>query len=363
MKRLLALDVMRGLTVALMIMVNMPGSWSYVYAPLRHAAWHGCTPTDLVFPFFLFIVGVAIWFSFKKQQDKTKSERLKKIVKRIFLIFAIGLFLNAFPFFNFSKIRIMGVLQRIAIAYGVVALLALYIKPKYLYAVASFLLIGYWAALFWGGNPPYNAETNLVLKIDKTVLGVSHIWKGLGFPFDPEGLLSTIPAIVSVFLGYITGKIIDKNANTHKTIKQLVFLGIALTLTGWLWGLVFPINKSLWTSSYVLYTGGLAMLFLSILLWIIDVKGLKKWIHPFIHFGTNPLFIYVFSGLYARALWYLIKIDVEGKQLTGYAYLYKHIFAPTFGNMQGSFLFAVFHILLFWLIVYVLYRNRIFIKI
>lgn len=359
MKRLLALDVMRGLTIALMITVNMPGSWKYVYAPLRHASWHGCTPTDLVFPFFLFIMGTAMWYSFKKYT--ISSDRTKKIVKRVFLIFSIGLFLNAFPFFNFSKLRIMGVLQRIALVYGAAAFLVLYLKPRYLYFTASALLLGYWGVLYFGGT--YEPESNLALKIDTSILGKSHIWKGLGFPFDPEGLLSTFPSIVTVLLGYIAGKLVDTATSTLQAIKKLFVIGATLAAIGWVWGIIFPINKSLWTSSYVLFTGGLAMLFLALLLWVIDVKGYKKWIYPFIHFGTNPLLIYVLSGLYTRTLWYLIKINEGEQQINGYAFLYKKIFVPIAGNMQGSLLFALSHIFIFWVIVYVLYRKKIFVKI
>lgn len=363
MQRLLALDVMRGLTVALMIMVNMPGSWSYIYPPLRHASWHGCTPTDLVFPFFLFIVGSAMAYSFgKSRENKTKGALVRKVIKRMFLIFLIGLLLHLFPKFHFENMRIMGVLQRIALAYGFAGLIVIYMKSKHIYIISVFILLGYWGLLFLGGNPPYEAKTTIVTIVDKAVLGENHLWRGLGFPFDPEGLLSTIPSIVTVLMGYLAGQLIRLTSRVKISVVRLLILGLTAALLGWIWGLYFPINKSLWTSSYVLYTGGLAMLLLALLLWLIDVLGLRKWAAPAIHFGLNPLFIFVFSGIYVRIL-YMIKIPIDGKIVNGYKYLYEYIFVPLAGNMQGSLLFAISHLFLFWLLVYFLYRKRILIKI
>lgn len=364
MKRLLALDVMRGLIIALMITVNTPGSWQHIYSPLRHAKWHGCTPTDLVFPFFLFIVGVAMWYSFRKYNGVSRKKQVLKICKRVFLIFLIGLLLNAYPYFNFSKLRIMGVLQRIALAYGFAAFVIVYVKQlRYLYIIAFGILLGYWGMLYLGGSPPYSVEGNLVGQIDSLLLGEQHMWRGLGFSFDPEGLLSTFPAIVTVLFGYLSGMLIGKSENVQQGIRKLLIWGIVCVIIGWCWGFVFPINKSLWTSSYVLYTTGLAMLLLAFLLWIIDVKNYRKWAQPFVHFGMNPLFIFVLSGLYVKTIVYLIKFDVGGETLNGYTYLYQKVFVPLAGDMNGSLLFALSHIAFFWLIVYVLYRNRVFVKI
>ena len=292
-----------------MIMVNTPGSWSYVYPPLLHSKWHGCTPTDLVFPFFLFIVGVSMFYSFKKFEKGITSKSFKKVLKRTLIIFLLGLFLNLFPKFNFENVRFLGVLQRIAIAYGLTALLCLQFNVKVLKYVFVSILLGYWGLLYFG-NPidPYAPAGNVVQQIDLAILGENHMWKGLGFPFDPEGLLSSLPSIATVLLGYFVGNIIDVSKNTLNTVKSLVLYGSILTVVGYVWGLVFPINKSLWTSTYVLYTGGLALLFLALLLWVIDVKGIKKWTRPFIHFGTNPLFIYMFSGVYVQTIIYLVKI-------------------------------------------------------
>ena len=365
-KRVLAIDIMRGLTIALMILVNNPGSWEYVYAPLRHSKWNGCTPTDLVFPFFLFIVGVSMWFSFKKYGKGITKAGLIKVAKRTVIIFLLGFFLNLFPYFDFEHGRILGVLQRIALAYGFAALLTMEFDIKKLKYIFAFVLIGYWLLLLFGGNQfnPFGEQSNLIYKLDLAVLGENHMYKGLGFTFDPEGLLSVIPSIATVLLGYFTGKIINYAVSIKSSIKILVSNGALLVFVGWFWGFVFPINKSLWTSSYVLYTGGLAMVFLAILLYINDVKGFKKWSKPFIHFGTNSLFIYVFSGLYVLIMVYLVSISAEiEKTLNGYDYLYEKIFVPIAGNMNGSFLFAITHIFIFWLITYILYKKKIFIKI
>ncbi|UMB60023.1 DUF5009 domain-containing protein [Lutibacter sp. A80] len=364
-QRLIALDVLRGLTIALMIMVNTPGSWSYVYPPLLHAKWHGCTPTDLVFPFFLFIVGVSMFYSFKKFNKGITSSSFKKVIKRTLIIFLLGLFLNLFPKFNFENVRFLGVLQRIAIAYGLAALLCLQFNVKTLKYIFAAILLGYWGILYFG-NPiaPFDQTGNLVQQIDLAILGENHMYKGLGFTFDPEGLLSSFPSIATVLLGYFAGNIIEFSKSTLDTIKKFVMYGLILAVVGLVWGTIFPINKSLWTSTYVIYAGGLALLFLALLLWIIDVKGFKKWSTPFIHFGTNPLFIFMFSGIYVKTIIYLVKINMSnGDTLTGYSYLYNQVFVPIAGNMNGSLLFAITHIIFFWFLTYVLYRKKIFIKI
>jgi len=364
-KRLIALDVLRGLTIALMIMVNTPGSWTYVYAPLRHAKWHGCTPTDLVFPFFLFIVGVSMWYSFKKYGTGITQKGLLKVLKRFLIIFLLGLFLNAFPKFNFENLRFFGVLQRIAIAYAIAAVLCMQFNYKQLFIVFGAILVGYWGLLYFGGaNNVYSLTTNVVGKVDLFLFGENHIYKGFGIPFDPEGLLSSIPSVATVLLGYFTGRVIEKSNGVTVAIKKIIIFGTVSVIIGWFWGYLFPINKPLWTSSYVLYTGGLAMLFLAFLLWVIDVKKINYWSKPFIHFGTNPLFIFMFSILYVKVIIYLVKFtNAEEETISGYSYLYKNIFVPIAGNMNGSLLFAVAHIIFFWLLTYFLYRKKIFIKI
>lgn len=363
--RYLALDVFRGITIATMITVNNPGSWSHIYAPLRHAAWHGCTPTDLVFPFFLFIVGVSMFFSFSKYENKLDGKTLYKIAKRTALIFIIGLFLNSFPQWqqDFSKLRILGVLQRIALAYGLGSIIVLSARKSWLPYISALILLAYWGILyFFGGTEPYSLEGNAATGFDKLLLGESHLYRGFGIPFDPEGLLSTIPAIVTVILGYMAGGVI---AGTEKPKLPLRFLllGAAGIGAGLLWSLVFPINKPLWTSSYVLYTAGWASVVMAVLIWIIDLRGYKRWTGFFVVFGMNPLFIYALAGVWARILTRLIKIEDGEKVVNGYNWLYINIFQPFAGDINGSLLFALSHIAVYWFICYLLYKKRIFIKV
>ena len=368
-KRLVALDVFRGATVALMITVNNPGSWSHVYAPLRHAKWFGCTPTDLVFPFFLFIVGVAMWFAFKKYEHKLTKDSAKKILKRAVIIFLLGLVLNMIrPVSSFGdlfgRVRIMGVLQRIGICYGVGSLMVLTMKPKRLVIVSGILLIGYWIALTLGGS--FNLEGNLANKIDIFFLGNNHIYRGFGIPFDPEGLFSTIPAIVTTIIGYFTGSWITKAGDSKKAVKKLVINGVIFILAGKLWGLFFPIGKPIWTSSYVIYTGGLAMITLGFAILFIDVLGYKKWAKPFIEFGANPLFIFVLSSFVVKIMIYIFRwTDSTGDSTNLKHWLYTNVFVKLSNgsSINGSLLYALTLILIFWYLVHLLYKKKIFIKI
>lgn len=365
-ERYLALDVLRGMTIALMITVNTPGSWQYIYAPLRHASWHGCTPTDLVFPFFLFVVGASMFFSFGKYGNTMNKDSLQRLGRRTLLIFVIGLFLNSFPQWmtDYSSLRIMGVLQRIALAYGIASLIVLSAPRKYVPYIGVGILLIYWGILSWfGGGDPYSLKENATITFDTAILGESHLYKGFGIPFDPEGLLSTIPAVVTVLLGYLVGVFI-KNTEKHKIPARLALYGFTATVAGRLWGFLLPINKPLWTSSYVLYTAGLAAMFFALLIFIIDVKGYKKWTSFFVVFGVNPLFIYALSGLWARTLSMLIKIETaDGTVMRGSTWIYQNVFVPLAGNMNGSLLYALTHIFFFWLIGYILYKKRIFIKV
>ncbi|WP_439181756.1 acyltransferase family protein [Carboxylicivirga taeanensis] len=368
-KRYLALDVLRGITIAGMILVNTPGSWAHIYAPLKHAAWHGCTPTDLVFPFFLFVMGVSMFFSFAKYGDGLNRTSLLKIAKRSLLIFAIGLFLNSFPQWqtDFSTLRIMGVLQRIAVVYAIGAVLILSLSRVRLIIVGVVLLMGHWAALyFFGGEAPYSLEGNATIPFDRFLLGEAHLYRGFGIPFDPEGLFSSLSAVVTVLIGYGAGVMV-KQVDKQKLPLYLLAVGSGLVVVGWLCSFILPLNKPLWTSSYVIYTGGLAMLLLSLLVWLVDIKGYKRWTSFFVVFGMNPLFIFAFSGLWAKVLARLItiRIDTDGgaQVLNGYTALYQQVFVPLSGPLNGSLLFALTHIVFFWFIGWLLYRNRVFIKV
>ena len=364
--RLKSLDVFRGMTIAGMILVNTPGSWSHVYSPLLHADWHGCSPTDLVFPFFLFIAGVSSWFSFSKFDHQFSKAAASKILKRAAIIFFIGLLLNWFPFYhkNIADLRIMGVLQRIGLAYGFGVLACLYFKnAKQLIGFGIFVLLAYWAMLWLGSADPYSLEHSLVRKIDLFILGDSHVWHGKGIAFDPEGLLSTLPAIGTVIIGYLVGGLIQSAENYKIAVQKMIIAGFALTAIGWIWGLVFPINKSLWTSSYVLYTGGIAMILLAIFLWIIDVKKKQKWAFPFVVFGSNSIFVFVLSGLWVKTYFRIKHLGSDGEIKNAYHYIYSEWFEPAFGAMNGSLFFAIAHITVFWLILLWMYKRKIFIKV
>lgn len=369
-QRYYALDILRGMTIALMIMVNNPGSWTHVYAPLRHAAWHGFTPTDWVFPSFLFVVGNAMSFSLKKYGAQGESAFLKKVFKRAGAIFLIGLLLNAFPFVyrtdgeilfkNLANIRIMGVLQRIALCYLFASLIIHYLKLKGAVLVGILILLAYWAIMYFLGTSPlpYSLENNAALKLDALIFRPENIYKGFGIPFDPEGLLSTLTATVNVIAGYVAGIFIQKSGKEFKTIWKLIGAGIGLILLALLWDMYFPINKPIWTSSYVLYSTGWTLIVLAILIFIIELLNFKKWAYFFEAFGKNPLFIYVVSGLVAKLL-ELIYINSAPLQ----SWLYQNLLLSGLTEINASLAFAIGFILMMWLLGYVLDKNKIYIKV
>jgi predicted acyltransferase len=362
--RLVSLDIFRGLTIAFMIIVNTPGSWQYVYAPLRHAKWDGCTPTDLVFPFFLFIVGVSMWFSLKKYGHELNGSSFLRIARRTASIFALGLFLNIFPSFarDYTTLRIMGVLQRIALAYGLGALICMSINRDYLWIVTAVILLSYWAVLaFLGGADPYSLEGNFVLKVDKLILGSNHLYKGFGIPFEPEGLLSTIPSICTVIIGFYAGELVGKKSEGGKNVMKALIIGAALVGLSLLWNKYFPINKPLWTSSYVLYTAGIALMVLAMIYWLADVAKFQKWGLFFMIFGTNALFSYFLAGVWTR-LMLLIKIPHGGNEINLYTWFYERICVPVAGNLNGSLMFAVIQMLFIWFIALILYRKKVLIR-
>jgi predicted acyltransferase len=354
------------MTVALMILVNTPGSWNDVYPPLRHAQWHGCTLTDLVFPFFLFTAGVSMAFSFAAFADRPRWVFLRKTARRILLIFALGLFLNAFPpwLTDFSHLRILGVLQRIALSWGLAAFLVVSIPPRWLPGIVAAILLSHWGILRGVGGPdPYSLSGNAAGVFDRILLGSTHLYQGFGVPFDPEGLYTSIPAAGTVLIGYLVGRIV-KEAQTGRVVVTLSGCGAAATAAGYLWGMVLPLNKPLWTSSYVLYTAGLASLLLALLIYVIERMPSRKWTPIFSVFGTNALFLFTLSVLWGKTLRLLIHIpDENGRSVNASVWLYQHVFVPLAGPMNGSLLFAVAHVAFFWLIGYILYRRGIFIKV
>ncbi len=366
-KRLVALDAFRGITILFMILVNTPGTWAHVWPPLEHSPWHGCTPTDLVFPYFLFIMGTAMWFSFKKYGHRLNGGILWRIVRRVAGIFLLGFLFNALAAgFDWPHVRIPGVLQRIALAYGLAAVVVLLLRRNWRWVLAALILLGYWGLLlYYGGDHPFDLMTNLVRQIDLSLLGPAHMYHG--FPlnaaekvaFDPEGLLSTLPATVNVIIGYQMGEMIGNSKDHFKTSLALLIFGILGIGLGLIWDLYFPINKPIWSSSYVLFTSGWASLWLGVFLWIIDVKGWKKWAMPLVTTGMNPLFLYVLAGL-----WTLTMLSVQTGDTTLYAWIYHHLFVSWLGDTNfASLVFAITHSLLFCLIGWGMYKKKIFIKI
>jgi len=379
-QRFYALDVFRGATVCLMILVNNPGSWSHIYGPLEHAPWHGLTPTDLVFPFFLFAVGNAMAFVMPRLEAAGDAIFWRKVIRRGLLIFLIGLFLNWFPFghiadggFVFrpwvnpdkpdSGVRIMGVLQRIAICYFFASVLIYYLKLRLAFFVGLLLLLAYWAICYIA-NPadPYSITgwfgTSMV---DMPVLGVAHLYKGEGIPFDPEGLASTMSAIVQVIFGYLAGDYIIKKGKNAEMVTGLFVAGVALLITGYCWDLVFPVNKKIWTSSYTVTTTGLAFLVLATVIWLIDFRGKKGALTRFFDvFGKNALFVFALSVFMPRGLGL---IDM-GAGVSPWSWLYAKVLVKIPGDPRlPSLLYALLVICFMWVVCWVLDRRKIYIRV
>lgn len=382
-QRYYSLDVFRGATVALMILVNNPGSWKYIYDPLEHAPWHGCTPTDLVFPFFLFAVGNAMAFVMPRFEKAGPAAFWQKVIKRTLLIFGIGLFLHWSPFIKWSgnelvakswdQIRIFGVLQRIAVSYFFASILVYYGKTRGAFYGGILLLLVYWMLCLFLGTPgdPYSLEGYFGTQIDIAVLGTNHMYKGEGVPFDPEGIASTLPAIVQVVFGFLVGEYIQKKGKSFEMLAQLFVAGIVLTVAGFIWHEVFPINKKIWTSSYVLYTTGLAILTLGTLIYLIEFKESRgAWSKFFDVFGKNPLFIFVLSGFLPRVTALFRWVDHVNEE-TGkpvytsvFPWFYQNICKPISDNPNnGSLFYAICIIVFYWAIGYWMDKKKIYIKV
>jgi predicted acyltransferase len=433
--RLISLDAFRGLTIAGMVLVNNPGTWAHIYNPLEHAAWHGITPTDFIFPFFLFIVGVAIPISLGKRIEEGVDGKLyRKIFSRSVIIFALGLAISVIPFFqfqatdapewlkmpiwlvmtaalfflllrkfaiagilagisiagiigmyaagytvvpyNFETMRIPGVLQRIAVCYLIVAILFLHTNWKQQLGVAVALLLGYWLLMTQIAVPGCEGTTiddkacNLAAYIDRVVLTENHIWRA-GKVFDPEGILSTLPAIVTTISGVLTGSWLlsgpraeanGADARLNK-VSGLFFFGVVLVAIGWIWNIYFPFNKSLWTSSYVVFTSGLALCTLGFCYWLIDIKGYRKWSKPFVIFGVNALALFVFSGIMARMIGAYRVAGLEDKPIAVQKWVFDTIYSAIAQPVDASLLYAISFILFWLFLMWLLYRKGIFIRV
>lgn len=367
-----------------MILVNNPGSWSHIYDPLEHAPWHGLTPTDLVFPFFLFAVGNALAFVMPRLEKTGDRMFWQKIIRRSLLIFAIGLFLNWWPFVRWqdgeiffrawvdpsnpsSGVRILGVLQRIAICYFFAAIIIYYFRIRGAFLISLILLLLYWLICFTG-NPsdPYSITGWIGNEADKAILGEAHMYKGEGMPFDPEGLLSTIPAICQVILGFLVGNFIQEKGKNFEMVSSLFVAGVAMLVTGFVWDTVFPINKKIWTSSYTIYTSGLATITIATMIFMIEFRNAKGWLTRFFDvFGKNALFVFALSAFLPKGL-ALIRIS-EGFNEKGnpiysnpWNWLYKNVLSDTPGAPEnGSLLYAICVIIFMWAICYWLDKKKI----
>ena len=351
-----------------MVLVNNPGNWEHIYWPLEHAQWHGWTPTDLVFPFFLFIVGVSIALALAKRLESGRSTRdlYWKIIKRTLIIFAIGLFLNGFPYFNLSELRIPGVLQRIAICFFVASIIFLNTRVGTQIVITIVLVIVYWLLMTLVPAPGFAAgdlskEGSLASLIDRVVFG-KHVWAQAKV-YDPEGLLSTIPALATTLLGALSGHWIRTSRSSYEKVAGLFVSGVVCVAAGWVWNSFFPINKALWTSSYVLFTGGLALHFLAFCYWVIDIKGYRRWAKPFEIFGVNAIALYVGAGLMAELLGVISVRQADGTAVELKAWIYNNLFASWASPINASLAFAISFVLVWLGLMWILYRRKIFIKV
>jgi len=382
-----------------MILVNNPGTWSHIYSPLEHAPWHGLTPTDLVFPFFLFAVGNALAFIMPKLESGGDTAFWKKVLKRTVLIFLIGLFLNWWPFVTevnriiegtndlqketifkgftwidhtknkagqivevIKGVRVFGVLQRIALCYFFASIIIYYLKVRKAFLAGLILLLIYWM-LCYIGNPadPYSLAGWFGTDIDKFILTESHMYKGEGIPFDPEGLMSTLPAIVQVIFGYLVGDYIQKKGKNFEMLSGLFVAGVAMLVTGFCWDMIFPINKKIWTSSYTVYTSGLAIITIATMIYLIEFKNAKGWLSKFFDvFGKNALFVFALSAFLPRTLG-LIKL---GDGVNPWNWLYKKVLIHIPGAAENSSLaYAICVITFMWFICWWMDKKKIYVKV
>jgi predicted acyltransferase len=398
-ERLLSLDVFRGITVAGMLLVNDPGTWSAIYPPLEHAEWNGWTPTDLVFPFFLFIVGITTHLSLsaRRARGADESDIRRQILRRGAMIFLLGFLLNGFPFFTWGDVsgiadpsflqrvvdrlyhwRIMGVLQRIGLAYMCAALLTQRASVKRIVITAGALLLGYWVAMTMLPVPGSNGTLGgLLLDVPSGTMAAywdrffldwsrfglgNHIWSG-SVTFDPEGLFSTIPAICTAMLGVLAGRWIGTNRPIEERLNGLFAGGCLAMMFGMIWNWGFPINKSIWTSSYVLFCAGLAAVSIGTIMWLVDVQGSRRWTKFFVIYGTNPLIAFMGSGLLARLIYSVIFVRYDGQRVPLESAIYQSLFASWLTPVNASLAFALCFVGLWYCILLGLYRRQIFLKV
>lgn len=360
-RRLVSLDIFRGITIASMILVNNPGDWSAVYSPLEHAQWNGWTPTDLVFPFFLFIVGISMILSLdaRRRRGATRNQLMLHALRHSAIIFAIGFFLAAFPKFDLQTVRIPGVLQRIAVVYLIASVLVLYTGRKTWIAVSAALLVGYWLLMTRIAGFDLTPDGNLAAWLDRKLM-FDHLY--VQHRYDPEGLLSTLPAIVTTLLGVFTGEWLSSSRTAMAKVKGMAAAGVTSIVIGELWNLAFPINKNLWTSSYVVFTAGAALVLLALVYAAVEIRGWKKWGAPFLWYGSNAIVVYALSSFLGKCS-FVYHTTWQGKDVMWKTRLYEQFFAPLAQPYHASLLWALTYVLTFLVLAWILYRKAIFIKI
>ena len=397
-ERLLSLDVFRGMTVAGMLLVNNPGSWAHIYPPLEHAPWNGWTPTDLIYPFFLFIAGITTYLSLSARRARGDDERAirNQIIRRGALIFVFGMLVNGFPYFVWGDVpgiadptfldrivarllnwRITGVLQRIGIAYLIAGLLTLRTTLRQQIYIIAGMLFGYWlvmtvlpvpgegtiGALLLDSPPRTMAAWTDRLVYDWSHWGLgNHLWVG-GVTWDPEGFLSTVPAIGTAMIGNLAGRWIGQRQPLTERLAGLFAAGALGMMIGLMWHWVFPINKSLWTSSYVLFTAGLACVSLATIMWVVDFQKVRGWTKFFVVYGLNPMVAFVGSGVMARCIYSIFKVVKDGKRISLEAGIHQTLFTPWLSPINASLAFAVTFVLFWYAILYVMYKRNIIFKV
>jgi predicted acyltransferase len=391
-ERLVSLDVFRGMTVAAMLLVNNPGTWSAIYPPMQHAAWHGWTPTDLIFPFFLFIVGITTELSLRARRARGADERtiLRQILRRAALIFLFGFLLSGFPFFTWSSTltdvtfldrvvdriehwRVLGVLQRIGLAYLFGALLTWRTSLKQQFGILALLLFGYWALMTLVPVPDTGIPGRFVLDqpdqllsawLDRTILGTNHLWVG-GKTWDPEGLLSTVPAVGTVMLGTFAGRwIARQECPLPDRLTGLFAVGALTMMLGLVWHWVFPINKSIWTSSYVLFTAGMSAVSLATCMWVIDVMQVRRWTFPFVVYGVNPMLAFLGSGLMARIIASIWTWDIgTGSRISAQGFVFNTLYASWLPPREASFAYALSFVAFWFLILWGAWKRGFVLKV
>ena len=355
------------MTIAGMILVNNPGSWSHIYGPLNHAPWHGWTPTDLVFPFFLFIVGVSIIFATGRRLQAGEEPRslLPRVFRRSAILFALGLFLSGFPYFELSTLRIPGVLQRIAVCYLLGSVLVLFTRPRTQLWIGAACLLLYCPLMTLvpvpGQEAPYidHQATNVAAYLDRWLMG-NHLWQA---DYDPEGVLSTFPALVTTLLGTVAGRILCSGMEPERKTLQLFLWGAPLVVLGYVWDWFFPINKALWTSSYVLFTGGLAFSALALCYWFIDLRGHQKLARPLVVYGVNAITVFVMSGVLSRLLGSVITWQSPAGTVSLQSWIYQELLASWLSPINASLAYALLWVLGWYGVLAWMYRRGIAIRV